>query len=263
MLKLSANLPGELLVAPACATEGEVPQEFAFFPRRERASVLMVGGKLVSEVGESELESIGEALGIEKSLRLIMKEGGNLPGVLEVPFRICGEEGARLVEGGVMAQAGKGVGKQAVGAYAEERCVGGEERNLKVGGQIDKKPVSAFLAADVVSSEGEVEVFGSEDITKPGCSLEEDPPGRISPQERFGSQKSYKAATSAGQELVTRGLEGIGVVLRRRGDPGRSCDFSRATMEIGEKAAEIMIASTIFYQERKVYVRSWSLLSGP
>ena len=199
MLKLSANLPGDLLVALACATEGQFPQEFAFFPRRERPSVLMVGRKLVSEVGESELEAIGEALGIEKRLGLITKEVGNLSGVLEVPFGICGEESSRLVKGGVMAKAGQSVGKESVAPDSEERSVGGEERDFKVIGEVDENPVATFLSADMVTSESEIEVSGSEGITKPGCCLEEDTPGRISLQEGFGSEKSYKAATSVGQ----------------------------------------------------------------
>ena len=64
VLKLSADLPVDLVVALSGTTEGEFMKEPVFFPGRERSPVLVEGGEPVSEVGESKLEAVSEALGI-------------------------------------------------------------------------------------------------------------------------------------------------------------------------------------------------------
>ena len=93
---------------------------------------------------------------------MVGEEGGDVLRGLEVALGVGGEKGAGLVEGGVVAEAGEGVGQEAVGAGGEEGGVGGEEGELEVGGEIDEEGVEALLAAAVVAGDLDVDVAGAE-----------------------------------------------------------------------------------------------------
>ena len=207
VLKLFANLPVDFLVALLGSSEGQFTQESAFFDGRKRLPVLVVGGEPVAEIGKGELEAVSEALGVEHCFGKVVKEIGNLPGVFEVPFGVGCEQGSCLVEGGVMAKAGESIGQEAVPPDGEERRGRCQERYFKVAGEIDEKPVAAFLTADVVPGEREVEVVVSEDVAQPGCCLEKIAPERVWLQEGFWSEKSNEAGTPVGEKLVGRKLQ--------------------------------------------------------
>ena len=129
VLKLFADFLTDFAVTVAGSAEGEFAEEEGLLAGAEGAAVLVVGGKLVAEVLEGELEAVGEAVGVEEGLGVVVEEAGDLFRVLEVALGIGGEEGAGLVEGGVVAEAGEGVGEEAVAAAGEEGGVwrrGGE-----------------------------------------------------------------------------------------------------------------------------------------
>ena len=52
------------------------------------------------------------------------------------------------------------------------------------------------------------------------------------------------------------------MALRRRGVPGWRRDVPRATMEIGEKSAEVLVTGAVFDEEGKVNDRPRALTPG-
>jgi len=162
VFKLSADFPADFWVAFAGSLEGELAEEFDFLVGREWAAVLVEGGELVAEVCEGELEAVGEALSVEQGLGKIAEEFGDLLRVFEVTLRVGLEEGAGLVEGSVVAQAGEGVGEEAIRAIGEEGSVGGEKGEVEMFGEIEEEAVAGFFAAGVMAGESEVEVVLAE-----------------------------------------------------------------------------------------------------
>ena len=77
---------------------------------------------------------------------------------------VRGEQRAGLVEGGVVAQAGEGVGQRAVGAGGVERGVGGEQRQAQVAGEVDELAVEPRFVAQAVADELDVDVFAAEGV---------------------------------------------------------------------------------------------------
>jgi|TARA_B100000959_G_scaffold285494_1_gene360435 hypothetical protein len=108
-----------------------------------------------------------------------------------VALRVGFQEGARLVEGGVVAQAGEGVSEEAVAAAGEKRGVGCEEGEFEVSGEIDQEAVASFLTADMVPGEGEIEVFRSEGVAEPDGGFEE--AGFCGMREGFRGQEGNQA----------------------------------------------------------------------
>ncbi len=70
-----------------------------------------------------------------------------------------------------MAQAGEGIGEEAVASASEEGSVGSEERKFEVVGEIDEEAIAALLSADVVASESEVDVVLAKCVAEPGGAL--------------------------------------------------------------------------------------------
>ena len=68
-----------------------------------------VGGELVADVFERKFEAISEALGIGDGFREIAKERSHLAIALQVALSVLGEERARGIEVGVLADAGEDV----------------------------------------------------------------------------------------------------------------------------------------------------------
>ena len=172
MFKLLEDPRFHFRIAPASSLEGEFPKKPCFFPGRERMSVFMIGGKLVVQVPEGELEPVGKMPGVTQSSGMVLKERSELPGGLEVTFGIGCEESACLVEGGVVAQAGEGVSKETVPAPGKKWGIGYEKRDLKVAGKVDQELIASFLATKMVAGESEVEIAPPEGLAEPGSSFE-------------------------------------------------------------------------------------------
>lgn len=187
MFKLPTDSGSDFAITLTGSAEGEFTKKFGFFLGRERISVFMIGGEPVAQVFKGELKAVGEALGVVESFGVIVEEGGDLRGGLEMALWVGFQEGARLVEGGVVAQTGEGVSEEAIAAAGEKRGVGCEEGEFEVTGEIDQEAVASFFAADMVPGEGEVEVFWAEGVAKPDSGFEE--VGFCGIRERFRGQE--------------------------------------------------------------------------
>ena len=172
MLKLPTDPGSDFAITLTGSAEGEFTEKSGFFPGREWMSVFMIGGEPVTQVCEGELKAISEELGVVESFGVIVEEGSDLRGGLEVALWVGFQEGARLVEGGVVAQTGEGVSEEAIAAAGEKRGVGCEEGEFEVTGEIDQEAVASFFTADMVPSESEVEVFRPEGVAEPDSGFE-------------------------------------------------------------------------------------------
>jgi hypothetical protein len=84
MLKLPTDPGSDFAITLTGSAEGEFTEKSGFFPGRERMSVFMIGGEPVAQVCEGELKAISEELGVVESFGVIVEEGGDLRGGLEV-----------------------------------------------------------------------------------------------------------------------------------------------------------------------------------
>lgn len=239
MIKLLADVLTQLAVTAAGAPADVLAQQEGFLAGAEAASAIMVGGKPVAEVLEGELEAFGKTAGIAQGLGLVGEKGSHLPGVLEVAFGIGGEEGAGLVEGGVVAEAGEGVGEEAVPAGGEERGVGSEERQSEVFRQIAELSVAAFLAPDVVTGERDVEVPRAESIPQAGGALEK--AAACCAGDGFRGEEGDQSPGVRVEEVA----EGSTVIRRLLLRGGRG-----VAVQVGEQAAEIAVAGAIPDEDR-------------
>jgi len=85
----------------------------------------VVGGEFVAELGEGKLELFGEPLGVEKGFGEVGEERGDFTRGFQMTLGVGGEEGAGLVEGGVMPEAGEGIGEESVLSGGKEGSVRG------------------------------------------------------------------------------------------------------------------------------------------
>ena len=164
VIEVLADLAGEFRVAVLGAPKGEFAEDAVFFVRGVCLSGvrIVVGGEPVSEVFEGELKALGEALGVEEGFGEVGEKGGDVLRRLEVTLGVGLEEGAGLVEGGVVTEAGEGVGEKTVATAGEEGGVGSEERELEELGKVDEEGVEALLAAAAVTGDLDVNVVGAE-----------------------------------------------------------------------------------------------------
>ena len=93
------------------------------------------GGEAVAEVFEGEVEALVEADGFGEGLGVVGEEGGHFGAGFEVALGVGAEEGAGLVEGGVVAQAGEDVGDEFVLLGGVEGGVGDEEGEMVAVGE--------------------------------------------------------------------------------------------------------------------------------
>lgn len=84
MLKLPTDPGSDFAITLTGSAEGEFTEKSGFFPGREWMSVFMIGGEPVTQVCEGELKAISEELGVVESFGVIVEEGGDLRGGLEV-----------------------------------------------------------------------------------------------------------------------------------------------------------------------------------
>lgn len=120
-----------------------------------------MGGESVAEVGEGELESVGEPLGVGDRGGEVGEEGRHMLGGNEVSAVVDGEEGAGLIEVRVVSEAGEDVEGGAGGGSGVEDAVGGEEREGGGGGEVDEGAVDAILAAPAMALDLDEEVVGA------------------------------------------------------------------------------------------------------
>lgn len=160
MLKVFADVLTYFAVTATGALEGELMEEGGFFVGAEWPFCLRVveGGKLVAEVFESEVESVGETVGIEEGFGEIGEELLDLLRGFQVALGIGLEESAGIVEGAMVAEAGKGIGEEAVLTFGKEGGVGGEKGEFEVAGEVAEEGLEASFAAAVVTGEFDVDV---------------------------------------------------------------------------------------------------------
>lgn len=65
-----------------------------------------------------------------------------------------------------MAEAGEGVGDELVVTGRVERCIGDEEGDLVLGGELAEGGIEAVVMPSEVPSEGEVEMVATEEIAE-------------------------------------------------------------------------------------------------
>jgi hypothetical protein len=122
----------------------------------------VVGGEFVAELGEGKLEFFGESLGIEKGFGEVGEESRDFARGLQMTFGVGGEEGAGLIEGGVVPEAGEGIGEEAVLSGGKKGGVGGEEGEFEMGREIDEEAIAVVLSSEVVAGDLDVEIAVAE-----------------------------------------------------------------------------------------------------
>jgi len=122
----------------------------------------------------------------------------------------------------MFAEAGEGIGEEAVGSLGEDGGIGGEEWEVEVSGEVSEESVASFLTATEMSAEGDGDIAGAEVVFEFGGGFEELSFGRF--VERFGSENGM----SAGEV-----------------DIGQSGSIGCA-MQGGEEAGEVLVAGSGF-----------------
>ena len=189
-----------------------------------------MGGESVAEVGEGELESIGEAFRVGDGGGEVGEEGCHVFGGHEVPAIVDGEEGAGLVEVRVVSEAGEDVEGGAGGGCGVEDAVGGEEREGAGAGEVDEGAVDAILTATAMALDLDEDVVGAE--------------SRLEALDDFGGWNGTagQGATERTFLVAGEGDEPFGVG-REFGPEDPAFALGGAEVGGGEEVAEVLVSS--------------------
>ena len=213
-----------------------VPGEVAQIGGRRLAGGQRVLGEAVAEVGQSEIELLGELEAGGQGLGKIGEQPGHLLGALQVPLAVGGEQPAGLVEGGVMADRRQHVVQRLILTGSVAHAVGGEQGEAELAGEIDQRLVPVLLLAQAVALQLDVQAA----VEEMGQPLEQTP-GGIDPP--FGQLAGERPLVAAGQAVETRRVLGEQV-------PGDArLPLAPAARGGGHQLAEIAVAGLIGGQE--------------
>ena len=178
-----------------------------------------VAGELIAEIGESELQAIGERARVGDGFRQVGEEPRHFLRAFQMALGVDGEQPAGFMNGGLVADAGENVERFAGFGRGVAHAVGGEERQAVMAGEIDESLVERFFGAIVVALEFDEDVLCAEQFEEAGVG--------------------------------TRGE--ADQALRELGEffgSGRAFAFFRAHLHAGDQSAEVLIAGAIFGQQR-------------
>ncbi len=157
-LDLGLGAGGERPVAGAGAVPGDLA-EIGVGGLGVRQGVV---GEAVAEIGEGELELVGELGRGAHRPRVIGEEGGDLGGGAQVALALGLDDGARGVEGDALADAGEDIGELLVLARGVADAAGGDDGQPEAAGELEHGLVAVLLVAEVVALELDVEAAGEE-----------------------------------------------------------------------------------------------------
>ena len=218
------------------AGAGAVPGEVAQIGGRRLARRQRVFGEAVAEVGQGEVEPLGELTAGGQGLGEIGEQAGHLGRALEVALAVGGEEAAGGVEGGVVADGGQHVVQRLVLSLSVAHAVGGEEGEAELAGEADQGLVAMLLLAPAVALELDVEPAAEE----MGEALEH-PAGGIEPP--LGQLAGERALLAAGQQVEPGRVLGQEIPGNARISLGPSAGGGR------DQLAEVAIAGAVRGEE--------------
>ncbi len=122
-----------------------------------------VFGELVAEVGEGEVEAVGDGAGVGDGFGEVGEELRHFGGGFEMALGVAREQAAGFGERGLVFEAGEDVEDFAARFGGVGDAVGGDERKVERAGEIDGGLVAGFFGAIVMALEFDVYVFVAED----------------------------------------------------------------------------------------------------
>ncbi len=97
-------------------------------------------------------------------LRIVGEELLELAGRFKETLAVHFETASGVIESGLFAEAGEGVGEETVSGAGIERSVAGEKGELEVLAEVAHELVASLLAPAVVPEDGEGDVVRAEDV---------------------------------------------------------------------------------------------------
>jgi hypothetical protein len=203
-----------------------------------------VGREAVAEIRQRVVQAIGQLDACGHGRRLIGEEAGHLLGRLEIPLGVPREAAAGAGEIGPVADAGEHVEERPLVGAAEPDAVGGDNRHVKRGRQLDERLEVGLLVAEQVTLQLDVDVRAAEESDEP---IDQAADTKLPAGERLAPDERHEAGR-ASLELLER---------------ERPLPFRRAELHQRHELAEVAVAFTRLHEDRKRIVSGrWSVVGG-
>ena len=110
------------------------------------------------------MEAFSEANRVRDGIGEIAEEFRHRGGVFEVTFAVLGEEFARGIEMGVMADAGEDIEDLAAKGFGVKDAVGGEQREMELLGEFGAGAEITVFAAKMMALNFDEDIGGAENL---------------------------------------------------------------------------------------------------
>jgi hypothetical protein len=208
-----------------------------------------IAGEFVTEVGELELEALGDCVGVGESFGEVAEEGGHFCGAAEVAVVVGSEQASGVVEVDVVADGGEDVEDFAVVWAGVADAVGGDDGEAERAGQAERGLVAGFFVGELVALELDADILAAVEGDE---VFEEDAAGGLATGGEGSGEWAFVAAGEAeeafgvlGEVVVGGGSFGLG---------------GFAHFELGDELAEVLIAGARGAEERETCWFGWKLM---
>jgi hypothetical protein len=211
---------------------GTVPGDVPQVGHGSLAGWYGVVGKVITEIGQGEVEPLGQLMTADESLWMIGKESGHFRGAFQVSLPVGGEQLSGGIEMGVIADTGEDVVQPLICVSGIAHTVGGYQGQVEPSCHVDESLVTVLLGPQSVSLKLDVDAPLEKMRQVAELLL-----GRVGTC-RFQNVRQ-QLSVSAGQAVEP------GAVLFEILPTDPSFTFGSSSSRTGQQSAEVAIAGVV------------------